>query len=197
MTAELLAASELTRATRRLMLAAATTALPPEEVSAAVRELDALAERLAVSRRPRALRASAEGPSVTRAAGPDVPWRTFPYNPQAFPLDLHLDGDTAWAHITANALYEGPPGHVHGGFLAHLLDSMLGTLVQSLGRRAVTATLDLRYLAPTPLDVPLELRAAHVETSGRRVVVEGWIEHDGVRTVEARGLFVDLGRGAR
>lgn len=190
------AAADLTLATRRLMLAAATTAFDAEELRAATRTMDILADRLATESRGCILRAPFEGPSTTRATGSVVPWRTFAYNPQAFPLDIHFDHDTAWAHTKANALYEGPPGCVHGGFLAHLLDSILGTLVQAQGLRGVTATLDLRYLEPTPLDVPLELRARIVETTGRRNVAEAWVEHAGARTVEARGLFIDIG-GAR
>lgn len=186
------AARELAQATRRLMLAAATTALGVEEVRAAGRALDRLSDQLGAESRPRILRATFDGPQGARASGPDTPWRSFAYNPQAFPLDIHLDADTAAATTEANALYEGPPGCVHGGFLAHLLDSLLGTLIQAQGRRAVTATLDLRYLAPTPLDVPLELRSRVVEVTGRRIHAEGWIEHRGVRTVEAHGLFVDI-----
>ncbi|ANH37044.1 Thioesterase superfamily protein [Nocardioides dokdonensis FR1436] len=186
------AAAELTEATRRLMLAAATTDLDPDEVRAAGRAMDALTRTLSARSRPRALRAPFDGPADARAGGPDSPWRSFAYNPQAFPLEMHFDGRSARARTTANSLYEGPPGLVHGGFTAHLLDSLLGTLTQSLGLRAVTATLDLRYLAPTPLDVPLDLHARVVDTTGRRTRAEGWIEHDGVRTVEAHGLFIDI-----
>lgn len=188
----LVAAAELTEATRRLMLAAATTDVDPDEARAAAGAMDALAQALSARSRPRALRATFEAPAAVRSEGPDAPWRSFAYNPQAFPLEMFFDGVSSRARTTANALYEGPPGLVHGGFAAHLLDSMLGTLTQSLGLRAVTATLDLRYLAPTPLDVPLDLHARVVETSGRRTRAEGWIEHGGVRTVEARGVFVDV-----
>jgi acyl-coenzyme A thioesterase PaaI-like protein len=179
------------------MLAAATTAVAPEEVRAAVRAMDRLGERLSEQTREGSLRAPFEGPARARELGPDTAWRVMATNPQALPLDLHFDGDTATARTTANALYEGPPGIVHGGFLAHLLDVMLGTLVQARRLRGLTAGLDLRYLAPTPLDVPLDLHARIVESRGRRTVAEGWIEHAGQRTVEARGTFVDVTEGAR
>jgi acyl-coenzyme A thioesterase PaaI-like protein len=191
------AATELAAATRRLMFAAATTAVDVKEVHAAARAMDRLGEQLSVQTRERALRAPFEGPARTRELGPDTAWRVFASNPQALPLDIHFDGDTATARTTANALYEGPIGTVHGGFLAHLLDVMLGTLVQARGLRGLTANLDLRYRAPTPLDVPLDLHARVVETRGRRTVAEGWVEHDGQRTVEARGTFVDVTAEAR
>ena len=105
---------------------------------------------------------------------------------------IRFDGDAASATTVPNALYEGPPESVHGGYLAHLMDCMLGTLVQATGRRSVTGTLDLRYLARTPLDVPLELGARILETTGRKTTAEAWVEVDGARTVEARGLFIEL-----
>lgn len=189
------AAAELAAATRRLMLAT-STAVDVAEVQTAVRAMDRLGEQLSVQTRERALRAPFEGPAWTRELGPDTAWRVCATNLQAFPLDTHFDGDTATARTTANALYEGPPGTVHGGFLSHLLDVMLGTLVQAKGLRGLTANLDLRY-TPTPLDVPLELHARIVESRGRRTVAEGWIEQDTLRTVEARGTFVDVGQGSR
>ncbi len=189
---QLSAQAELTLATRRLMLAAATTDVAAEDLRAASADMDELAARLGTRRRDRVRRASADGPAAVRAAGAGRSWRTFVYNPQAFPLDIFFDGDTAVAHTTANALYEGPPGYLHGGFVAHLIDSVLGTLMQARGRRAVTATLGLRYLSATPLDVPLEVHGRLVSTNGRRSHAEGWIEHAGRRTVEADGLFVDI-----
>lgn len=191
------AAAELAGATRRLMLAAATTAVSLPEVRAAVQEMDLLGERLAGRTRQRSLRAPFEGPARARSQGPGTAWSVASTNPQSFPLDIHFDDHTATARTTANALYEGPPGIVHGGFLSHLLDILLGTLVQATGRRGVTAALDLRYLAPTPLDVPLELSAQITETRGRTILAEGWVQHDGRRTVEARGTFVDISGAVR
>jgi acyl-coenzyme A thioesterase PaaI-like protein len=187
-------AVELAAATRRLMLAAATTAVGVDEVRAAVLTMDRLREQLAAQTRERALRAPFEGPALAREQGPQHAWTVFATNPQAFPLEIHFDGDTATARTTANALYEGPPGTVHGGYLSHLLDVLLGTLVQATGRRGLTANLDLRYLAPTPLDEPLHLHGRIVDAAGRRVLAEGRVEHAGEVTVEARGTFVDVSR---
>ena len=193
-TEEFHAAAELSDATRRLMLAVATTAVGTADMRAAVGALDRLGEQLSTRTRGRALRAPFDGPSRTRDQGADASWRVFATNPQVLPLDIHFDGDGATARTTADALYEGPPGIVHGGFLAHLLDTLLGTLVQAKGLRGHTASLELRYRAPTPLDQPLDLHARIVETRGRRTIAEGWIEHDGQRTVEATGTFVDVTR---
>ncbi|MBM7519646.1 PaaI family thioesterase [Nocardioides nitrophenolicus] len=184
--------AELAAATRRLMLAAATTDVEPDQLRAARDRMDELAATLGRRTRPRALRASFDEPARAREIGPGLAWPVFRFNPQALPLAIRFDGDAASATTVPNALYEGPPESVHGGYLAHLMDCMLGTLVQATGRRSVTGTLDLRYLARTPLDVPLELGARILETTGRKTTAEAWVEVDGARTVEARGLFIEL-----
>jgi acyl-coenzyme A thioesterase PaaI-like protein len=154
--------------------------------------MDELTAALGRRTRTRALRASFDEPGRAREIGPELAWPVFRFNPQALPLAIRFDGDAAYATTVPNALYEGPPESVHGGYLAHLMDCMLGTLIQATGRRSVTGTLDLRYHARTPLDVPLELGARILATSGRKTTAEAWVEVDGARTVEARGLFIEL-----
>lgn len=185
-------AAELVGATRELMLAVATTDLGVEELRAARAETERLTARLTTSTRDRVLRAPLDGPARARRAGPDQAWPIFRFSPQALPLTISFGEDTAHARTVGNALYEGPRDSVHGGYLAHLLDCMLGTLVQAQGLLAVTATLDLRYLHRTPLDVPLDLQARIVARTGRRIHAEGWVEHEGRRTVEATGLFIEI-----
>ncbi|WP_166135872.1 PaaI family thioesterase [Nocardioides ochotonae] len=185
----------LVAATRELMLAVATTDLGVEELRAARAEIEQLSARLGTRTRDRVLRAPLDGPARARSAGPDQPWPIFRFSPQALPLEITFGEGTAHARTVGDALYEGPRDSVHGGYLAHLLDCMLGTMVQAQGLLAVTATLDLRYLRRTPLDVPLDLHARIIERTGRRIHAEGWVEHEGQRTVEATGLFIEIAGG--
>lgn len=184
--------AELTLATRRLMLAVGTSRLDPDALRAARAQMEELTARIGEGAGERVMRSDFEGPRRAREVGAAATWPIFRYNPQAMPLEMHFDGERATARTVASALYEGPPEGVHGGYLAHLLDCLLGTLVQATGRRAVTGTLDLRYLAPTPLDVPLDLEGEIVSVAGRKITALARISHDGVRTVEATGLFIDL-----
>lgn len=184
----------LVAATRELMLAAGTTDVDAATVEAARTALEELTGVLGDRTRDRVVRAPFDGPADARASAGSRPWRLFDFNPMGIPLEITFTGDTARARLVAHALHEGPHDSLHGGFAAHLMDCMLGTLMQARGVRAVTASLDLRYLHRTPLDAPLELFSRIVSTSGRKVVAEGWIEHAGTRTVEAHGLFVDIGR---
>jgi hypothetical protein len=73
-------------------------------------------------------------------------------NPLAPPIRLSQTGPrTALGLVTFGSAYEGPPGSVHGGFVAAAFDEVLG-YVQSLGERpGMTGTLTVRYRSPTPL----------------------------------------------
>lgn len=188
------ATAELVAATRALMLAAATTTADLDDIRRARTSIAELAEDLSIRPRTRPLRPVFDGPALARAAGPEQPWKMFTHNPMGIPLEVRFGVDEAWGRLVPNALHEGPPDTVHGGFSAHLLDCMLGTLMQARGSRSLTASLDLKYLRPTPLDEPLELYSRIVEISGRKTVAEGWIACNGQRTVEATGLFVRVER---
>ena len=119
----------------------------------------------------------------------------FPYNPMSVPLVIRVDGARAVAEFTPEALLEGPPGFVHGGFAAHVLDALLGTLVQAQGRPGYTARLDLSFRRPTRLDRPVVVEGVMQQTEGRKMRAHGWISQDGQRTVEAHGLFVQPAEG--
>jgi acyl-coenzyme A thioesterase PaaI-like protein len=103
-------------------------------------------------------------------------------------------GARATANLTPDALHEGPPGLLHGGFSAALLDALLGTLIATQGLFAYTANLQLRYLRGTVLDEPVEIVGEVTRVVGRKVYAEGWISQYGRRTVEAQGVFVEPSR---
>jgi acyl-coenzyme A thioesterase PaaI-like protein len=73
--------------------------------------------------------------------------------------------------------------------VASLLDQLLGHANAAAGVGGFTAQLTVRYLRPTPYDVPLVLRARTEQVQGRTVRASGEILADGVVTAEATGLF--------
>ncbi|MFD4293325.1 PaaI family thioesterase [Rhodococcus sp. NPDC058505] len=110
-------------------------------------------------------------------------------NAVAPPLVIERD-DTGrhWTHVTLGAAYEGPPGHVHGGIGALVLDHLLG-VTGSAAERRLTGTLTLRYRRGTPLG-PLYAEARVVSVEGRKATVRGTLsDRDGV-TIEAEGIFI-------
>ena len=88
--------------------------------------------------------------------------------------------------------YLGGPNMVHGGYVAGLLDHMFGLALHAGPMVAVTATLTVRYVAPTPVDEDLRLRAWFEPAKGRRVVGRATCHDGDVLTAEAEGLFVTV-----
>jgi hypothetical protein len=94
-------------------------------------------------------------------------------------------------------LHRGAPGLLHGGLAATSLDECMGALSHALDRRStVTATMELRYRRPVPIDGrPLRVEAWRDRPElRRRNRVHGLLVlPDGDVAVEANGIFVDVG----
>ncbi|HCS27495.1 MAG TPA: PaaI family thioesterase [Spongiibacteraceae bacterium] len=119
-------------------------------------------------------------------------------NPVAPPLNMWQDGEMARASVTMGWRYEGPPGSVHGGFVAALFDDFLG-MAQMMGNQpGMTGTLTVKYRRPTPLETPLALSAWVDKTDGRKTFVHGKIEAGGSVTAECECIFIrpkeDMGK---
>ena len=101
------------------------------------------------------------------------------------------DDEVVRSAVTLGAAYEGPPGSVHGGVSALLLDHLMGETASARHTRlTVTGTLTLRYERPIPLG-PVRMEARVAGEEGRKVTVEAWIGPDpGDPSVRATGLFI-------
>lgn len=91
---------------------------------------------------------------------------------------------------TFGLLHEGPPGSVHGGFVALAFDDALGMTNVLSGLGGFTGRLTVRYRARTPLHAEVRLRAFVDHHEGRRTVTRGELWHDDTLCAEAEGLFV-------
>jgi acyl-coenzyme A thioesterase PaaI-like protein len=81
------------------------------------------------------------------------------YNP-CFPrYELTCADDRGTGTVEFPVAYEGPPGIVHGGFLAVFFDCVLQQLNCDLGLTGRTSDLAVRYRRPTPILTPLEVHA--------------------------------------
>ena len=112
-------------------------------------------------------------------------------NPIAPPLVIHHDEDgRCWSDFTLGAAYEGPPGMVHGGISALLLDHLLGEAASGgLVQPRFTGTISLRYLRGTPLG-PLHAEAHLDRVEGHKTYARGFISVADGPTVEAEGVFI-------
>jgi acyl-coenzyme A thioesterase PaaI-like protein len=116
-------------------------------------------------------------------------------NPLAPPIRLSQTGPkTALGLVTFGSAYEGPPGSVHGGFVAAAFDEVLG-YVQSLGERpGMTGTLTVRYRSPTPLHTELRFEAELVGMEGRKIFTKAHVVGEGRVCAEAEGIFISVAR---
>lgn len=118
-------------------------------------------------------------------------------NPLSPPVTLAQDGDRVRGTVTFGSAYEGPPGCVHGGFVAAVFDELLGATQSMSGTQGMTAHLGIDYRRPTPLHVPLELEGWLDRRDGRKIWARGSLRAAGESTVlaEAEALFIAFDPG--
>ncbi len=117
---------------------------------------------------------------------------TGPENAIALPLHLvgHADGSVS-APAVLGLPYQGPPGCVHGGVSALLLDHTLGVANAWAGASGMTGTLTLRYHRPVPLFEEVTVSGRQSGVDGRKISTMGTISRNGEVLVSAEGLFID------
>lgn len=173
---------------RELIDATIRTEADAETVAEAVRAVDTLTARLRERQidGTHGIRFLADGRGVTWG-NPVIGER----NPIAPPLDIQRDPDgRVWAEFTLGAAYEGPPGHVHGGVSALLLDHLLGEAASNgLTKPNFTGTISMRYLRGTPLGA-LRAEAVIERIDGIKTYARGHIADAAGPTVEAEGVFI-------
>jgi acyl-coenzyme A thioesterase PaaI-like protein len=113
-------------------------------------------------------------------------------NPMGYQLKTRWDGDETVSVFTPRPEHTAIPGYVYGGLIASLVDchgtgTAAAAAYRAAGRepgtepafRFVTASLSVRYLKPTPMGVPLEVRGRVEEIKGRKVVVSATVSAAG------------------
>jgi Thioesterase superfamily len=180
------ASRQLTDSVRRLIDATIRTRVDAATLAAARAKIDRATEELSAALMP--------GSFGVRQTGEGQPmaWGNVMIglrNPVAPPLSINHGADgLVWSDFTLGAPYEGPPGHVHGGVCAMVLDHVLGATAHKPGRPAYTGTLRIRFLRGTPLGL---LRAeAHVDrVDGVKTFAVGHLADAQGITVQAEGVF--------
>jgi acyl-coenzyme A thioesterase PaaI-like protein len=122
-------------------------------------------------------------------------------NEHGLHIKTYWDGDETVCTFHPKPYHTAIPGYVYGGLIASLIDchgtgTAAAAAYRAEGRpmdtepplRYVTASLHVDFLRPTPMGVPLEVRATVKEIKGRKVVVEETLSAGG--EVCARGEVV-------
>jgi acyl-coenzyme A thioesterase PaaI-like protein len=111
-------------------------------------------------------------------------------NALAPPVRTHRDeSGRVSADFHLGAAYEGPPGHVHGGVSALILDHLLGEAASPDQKPRFTGSITVRYLRATPLGA-LHVEAVRTRTDGVKTYCTGTIADAEGITVEAEGVFI-------
>jgi acyl-coenzyme A thioesterase PaaI-like protein len=119
-----------------------------------------------------------------------------PANPQGLHLVFTTDtanpeAITATAHLNLTRMHEGPPGHIHGGIVAALLDEAMSKLNRPLNVLAMTRHMEIDYLRPAPLHQPLVLISRHLSREGRKLFHQAELQlPDGTVLSRGKGLFI-------
>ncbi len=139
-------AHRLANAMRRVIDHLVQVAAPEQDLASAADALERYAKRLAKYPISRAYEGFAES---ANAGDPHAFFDHSPLigiaNPLAPPIRLAVLGNKVEGRVTFGVAYEGPPGHVHGGFLAAAFDEVLGMAQSLTGNPGMTGTLTIRY----------------------------------------------------
>lgn len=116
-------------------------------------------------------------------------------NPLAPPMDIREVDGVVVAIATFGQAYEGPPGCVHGGYVAAAFDEVLGATQALSGAPGMTGTLTIRYESPTPLQVALRYEGRLVGVERRKIFTEGVCYAGDRLTATAKGTFISVRPG--
>lgn len=121
----------------------------------------------------------------------------LPYSPvtgrfhaMAAPVELRREGELLIGDVTLGKIYEGPPGCVHGAWVAAIYDQILAFAGMINGTGGPTANLKVDFLKPTPLLKPLRFETRIDNIEDRKVFVSGQCVSDGVVVSKCTGLFI-------
>lgn len=190
-----LAKRRLATALRELAALTATTDAPEDTLTAAASAVEAEVERL----RPHPTRTFRDAFATCKTEEDFAPFAdrsvmTGQSNPYSPLMQLSMEGSQAVGRVTFGVMFEGVPGHVHGGLVAAALDEALGFLAVNNDIGGLTAVLTVKYRAPTPLEKELTIEANVVRKDGRKAFVEARMKLGDTVTAEAEGVFVAVDR---
>lgn len=100
------------------------------------------------------------------------------------------EGDKVRGSVEFDLAYEGPPGHVHGGWVAAIFDHFMGMAHMRCGQPGMTGGLSIRYLSPTPINQLLDLEAELEPLDERKTRVTATMGAGSNLTATAEAIFI-------
>jgi uncharacterized protein (TIGR00369 family) len=115
-------------------------------------------------------------------------------NPAGLKLEFSLapDGSVVSAAIVSDN-YEGPPGYLHGGIIATLLDEAMSKANRANGVTAMTRQMQIEYLKPVPSGSRIRVEGRVTRSEGRKHwTIAQILNADGLVLAQASGLFIAI-----
>jgi len=187
---------QLALAARQLNETLMSTDIPPKQALALSNELSRLTASLQdlpqvsglmdlAGRRPQDGIDAIMGECVAMAG------RSHPCSPD---ITWHAEPDQLRGTVIFGQAFEGPPGHVHGGWVAGVLDHLMGMTHVHMGQPGMTSGLTVRYLKPTPLKQTIAISAVAEALDQRRTEVKAVMRCGETITATASAIFVRVDR---
>ncbi len=105
---------------------------------------------------------------------------------------LAADG-TVVCTATIPGSFEGPPGYLHGGIIATLLDETMSKAVRAQGLTAMTRHMQIDYRRPVPSGAPIRLEGRVVRSEGRKHWTKAkLLDAQRAELAQGEGLFIEL-----
>jgi uncharacterized protein (TIGR00369 family) len=115
---------------------------------------------------------------------------------QANPVGLHLHfsiapDQTVVCEAIVSDNHEGPPGYLHGGIIATLLDEAMSKANRAHGVTAMTRQMQVEYLKPVPSGAPIRIEGCVTRSESRKHWTTARILNaEGAVLAHASALFI-------
>lgn len=133
-------------------------------------------------------------------------WGCGTLNPRGLQIKSYWDGEETVCRFQPSPDHMAGPTHVvNGGIIAAVIDchtvcTAIADAYRVAGlplgagpeRWCVTASLKIDYLAPTPIEGPMELRARVREVKGRKRIVDCTVQAGGRTCARAEVIAVEV-----
>ena len=113
-------------------------------------------------------------------------------NPTSVDIDVQFEADEVVARVTLRHAFEGAPGRAHGGIVAAAFDDVTGYVIGQVHEPAFTGELTVRYLAPVPVDEPLEMRARLESRERRKLFITAEARHGENIVATCRAIYITV-----
>ncbi len=162
-----------------------------ESIAETARELTRLANQAPVRDRLALMRNRPDG-SILDGSGFEDRAVGGWSNPTSLELEVRYDDDEVIVDVVLRRAFEGAPGRAHGGIVAAAFDDATGFVIGRLQEPAFTGELTVRYLAPVPVDEPLEIRARLDGRERRKLFISAELRTGDAVIATCRAIYITV-----